>query len=75
MRNSSNYLLAIECDGATYHSSKNARDRDRLRQTILENMGWKFYRIWSTEWFRNKLVEQEKLLHAANDAVENSAYS
>ncbi len=70
MRNSSNYLLAIECDGATYHSSKNARDRDRLRQTILENMGWKFYRIWSTEWFRNKLVEQEKLLHAANDAVK-----
>ena len=70
MRNSSNYLLAIECDGATYHSSKNARDRDRLRQTILENMGWKFYRIWSTEWFRNRLVEQEKLLHVANNAVK-----
>lgn len=70
IRNSSDYVLAIECDGATYHSSKNARDRDRLRQTILENMGWKFYRIWSTEWFRNKLVEQEKLLHVANDAVK-----
>lgn len=54
--NSSDYVLAIECDGATYHSSKNARDRDRLRQEILERMGWKFYRIWSTDWFRNKSV-------------------
>ena len=41
---SSDYVLAIECDGTTYHSSKNARDRDRLRQEILERMGWKFYR-------------------------------
>ena len=70
MRNSSDYVLAIECDGATYHSSKNARDRDRLRQTILENMGWKFYRIWSTEWFKNRIVEQEKLLAVASEAVK-----
>lgn len=68
---SSNYVLAIECDGATYHSSKNARDRDRLRQEILERMGWKFYRIWSTDWFRNKSVEQLRLLEAAMDAVKN----
>lgn len=65
------YVLAIECDGATYHSSKNARDRDRLRQEILERMGWKFYRIWSTDWFRNKTVEQLRLLEAATDAVKN----
>lgn len=70
---SSDYVLAIECDGATYHSSKNARDRDRLRQKILERMGWKFYRIWSTDWFRNKSVEQERLLKAAVDAVKNPA--
>lgn len=70
--NSSDYLLAIECDGATYHSSKNARDRDRLRQEILEKMGWKFYRIWSTDWFRNKRIEKERLLEAANLAVENA---
>ena len=69
---SSNYLLAIECDGATYHSSKNARDRDRLRQTILENMGWKFYRIWSTDWFRNKRAEKERLLAAVKEAIENA---
>ena len=68
---SSDYVLAIECDGATYHSSKNARDRDRLRQEILERMGWKFYRIWSTDWFRNKSVEQLRLLEAAADAVQN----
>lgn len=69
MQNSSDYVLAIECDGASYHSSKNARDRDRLRQTVLEHMGWQFYRIWSTEWFRNRIIEQEKLLTAANEAV------
>lgn len=63
------YALAIECDGATYHSSRNARDRDRLRQEVLERMGWKFYRIWSTDWFRNKAVEQQRLLEAANDAL------
>lgn len=70
---SSDYVLAIECDGATYHSSQNARDRDRLRQEILERMGWKFYRIWSTDWFRNKSVEQLRLLDAATDAVKNHA--
>jgi very-short-patch-repair endonuclease len=40
------YVLAIECDGATYHSSYTARDRDRLRQQQLENLGWRFHRIW-----------------------------
>ena len=68
---SSDYVLAIECDGATYHSSKNARDRDRLRQEILERMGWKFYRIWSTDWFKNKSVEQLRLLEVAANAVKN----
>lgn len=71
--NSSDYVLAIECDGAAYHSSRNARDRDRLRQEILERMGWKFYRIWSTDWFRNKSVEQDRLLEAVTAAIENSA--
>jgi very-short-patch-repair endonuclease len=46
------YLLGIECDGATYHSSPTARDRDRLRQAVLENLGWKIRRIWSTDWFQ-----------------------
>ncbi|MDE6284758.1 MAG: DUF4011 domain-containing protein, partial [Bacilli bacterium] len=70
--NSSDYVLAIECDGATYHSSKTARDRDRLRQDILERMGWKFYRIWSTDWFRNKHAEKQRLLDVAKIALENA---
>jgi very-short-patch-repair endonuclease len=45
------YMLAVECDGATYHRGLWARERDRLRQEILENMGWRFCRIWSTDWF------------------------
>ena len=48
------FLMAIECDGATYHSSKTARDRDRLRQQILEGHGWKVRRIWSTDWFNDQ---------------------
>lgn len=48
------FLLGIECDGASYHRSPTARDRDRLRQQVLERLGWKIHRIWSTDWFRNK---------------------
>jgi len=55
------YLLAIECDGASYHSSANARDRDRLRQAVLEGLGWKFHRIWSTDWFRNSSQEVKRI--------------
>ena len=69
---SSDYVLAVECDGATYHSSRNARDRDRLRQEVLERMGWKFYRIWSTDWFRNKKTEKERLLEAVKLALSNT---
>lgn len=58
------FLAAIECDGATYHSSNSARDRDRIRQTILESLGWKdrIWRIWSTDWFYNPRRESERLL-------------
>ena len=55
------YLLAVECDGAPYHSLKVARDRDRIRQTVLEGYGWKFHRIWSTDWFDNPTREARKL--------------
>lgn len=47
------YILGIECDGATYHSHRSARDRDKLRQAVLEELGWKIYRVWSTEWVKN----------------------
>jgi very-short-patch-repair endonuclease len=62
------YVLAIECDGATYHSALWARERDRLRQEILENLGWRFHRIWSTDWFyrRGEVVQK---LNAALEAA------
>ena len=56
------YLLGIECDGATYHSSKSARDRDRLREEIIKGRGWNLYRIWSTDWFLNQKAEEERLI-------------
>jgi very-short-patch-repair endonuclease len=53
------YILGVECDGATYHSQRSARDRDKLRQDILEKLGWQIYRVWSTDWVANsdRIVE------------------
>ncbi len=58
------YLLGIECDGARYHSARSARDRDRLRQSVLEGLGWRIHRIWSTDWFRNPGAELRKVVQA-----------
>jgi hypothetical protein len=63
------FVLAIECDGATYHSSYTARDRDRLRQQQLENLGWTFHRIWSTDWFMRRDEEVERAVQAFHRAV------
>lgn len=65
------YVLGIECDGAAYHSARTARERDRLRQEVLENMGWKIYRIWSTDWIKDPRTEGEALISAINDAIAN----
>lgn len=62
------YVIGIECDGATYHSARSARDRDRLRQAALENMGWTFHRIWSTDWFRHPERELRRLVEAIEKA-------
>ena len=62
------YLLGIECDGATYHSSRSARDRDRLRQQVLEDLGWRIHRIWSTDWFRNQPRELARVVEAIESA-------
>ena len=58
------YLLGIECDGARYHSSRWARERDRLRQSVLEQKGWTMHRIWSTDWFQRPDAEVHRLLEA-----------
>jgi very-short-patch-repair endonuclease len=62
------YLLGVECDGATYHSARSARDRDRLRQEVLEKLGWRIHRIWSTDWFRNPERELRRLVEAIEEA-------
>lgn len=62
------YLLGIECDGRTYHSASWARDRDRLRQQVLEGLGWSLHRIWSTDWFRNP----DREVHKIADSLERA---
>ncbi len=66
------FVLAVECDGRAYHSSKSARDRDRLRQQHLERLGWRFHRIWSTEWFKARANEASALLAAYEAAVRRA---
>jgi very-short-patch-repair endonuclease len=67
------YLLGVECDGRTYHSGATARDRDRLRQYVLEGLGWELFRIWSTDWWLNPQEPIRKLearLHQLMQKVE-----
>ena len=62
------YILGIECDGATYHSARSARDRDKLRQRILEHRGWILHRIWSPDWWQDRDAEVDRLLRAFESA-------
>lgn len=68
------YIAAIECDGATYHSARSVRDRDRIREEILKGRGWqdRIYRIWSTDWFRDPANQIKRLL-AFLEAVREQA--
>lgn len=61
------YLLGIECDGATYHSARSARDRDKLRETVLADRGWRLHRIWSHDWWQDKAGEISRLLQAIEE--------
>ena len=70
------YLLGIECDGAAYHSARSARDRDRLRQQVLEDHGWIIHRVWSTDWFHRPEEQLRKIVAAIERAkTEISAAS
>lgn len=62
------YLLGIECDGRAYHSSRSARERDRLRQAVLEDHGWIIHRIWSTDWFQRPEEQLQRTLHRIESA-------
>ncbi|MET9373897.1 DUF3320 domain-containing protein [Streptomyces sp. NPDC002992] len=64
------YALGIECDGAMYHSSKAARDRDRLREQVLNGLGWRLYRTWGTDWYRGRAAAELRLREAVEQAIE-----
>lgn len=66
------YILAVECDGAAYHSALWARERDRLRQDVLEHLGWRFHRIWSTDWFYSRASEIQRLKTALVEAHQRA---
>ena len=63
------YALGVECDGYQYHSSKVARDRDRLREKVLRGLGWNLHRIWGTAWYRDRNGEEHKLRAAIEHAI------
>ncbi len=64
------FLAGIECDGAAYHSSATARDRDKIRQAVLEGLGWTILRIWSTDWFRAPDAVADRLHEALQSLLE-----
>lgn len=65
------FLCGIECDGASYHSSQTARDRDRLRQEVLEDRNWIIHRVWSTDWFRDPESQVKRLLQLIQETKQN----
>lgn len=68
---SGRYVIGIECDGATYHSARTARERDRLREDVLRMRGWKLYRIWSTDWIKDPRAESQRLIAAIEEALNS----
>jgi very-short-patch-repair endonuclease len=66
------YALGIECDGAMYHSSRAARDRDRLREEVLRGLGWTLHRIWGTDWYRERAQAEQRLRAAVDEAISQA---
>lgn len=66
------YLTGIECDGATYHRSATARDRDMLREQVLRGLGWQIERVWSTDWWVDRVGTLEKLDAKLRGLLETS---
>ncbi len=64
------YLAGIECDGAMYHSSAYARERDKIRQGVLEGLGWTLFRVWSTDWWTNRNKALDELDQALTGHLE-----
>jgi very-short-patch-repair endonuclease len=66
------FVCGIECDGVSYHSSETARDRDRLRQQVLEARGWDIHRVWSTDWFKDRSGQIERLISLIEHSRERT---
>ena len=69
-RDQNRYVMAVECDGATYHHTRTARDRDLLRQEILRSHGWRIHRLWSTDWFRDREMAIKGILRSLEIALK-----
>ena len=67
------YVLGIECDGSSYHSAATVRDRDKLRQRILEGLGWNITRVWSTDWWHSPEETKRSLLNSIAQVIEKDA--
>lgn len=65
------FVCGIECDGVGYHSMETVRDRDRLRQQVLEDRGWIIHRVWSTDWFKDRQGQIERLLALITQSRES----
>lgn len=66
----SRYVLGIECDGVSYHSAKTARDRDRLREQVLRQLGWRIHRVWSQDWFERRDIALKRLRSVIEEAEQ-----
>jgi very-short-patch-repair endonuclease len=62
------FICGIECDGVAYHSCETARDRDRLRQEVLEARGWTIHRVWSTDWFKDRSGQIDRLIRLIEES-------
>lgn len=75
--NKGSYLLGVECDGSTYQSSSSARDRDRLREQVLRNLGWRIHRIWAPVWVARRDSEirrlEDAIVQAQKHQIEKDA--
>jgi very-short-patch-repair endonuclease len=63
------YAIGVECDGAAYHAAPTARDRDRLRAEVLQGLGWRLHRVWSSDWWFDRARESAKLFAAVEAAI------
>src|SRR6266496_5132041 len=62
------YLLGIECDGQAFGEAATARDRERLRREVLERLGWRIHRVWSTDWIVATDAEAARVVEAVEAA-------